>query len=156
AGGAALGEEVTMSATVASATTATNAATGVVEFRDGGDKVGEVALAAGVATFATTTLALGEHQLTARYRCDCRYKPSDSGVPLTYTINASPVFDVAVPSSVRIGGDPVTFPVILENPSVGTAIANAGLNVVIQRGAPGGFSSDRLDPDDVLLERQGA
>ncbi|HEX7133420.1 MAG TPA: DUF4214 domain-containing protein [Iamia sp.] len=153
-GGAAIGEEVTMTATVASATEATDPATGFVDFFDGDDKIGEASVIANVATFTTTTLGLGDHTLTAKYRGDSLYRSSVSD-ETAYEISASPVFEVTVPGSVRIGDPPVPFPLVLENPSVGTDVNNARIDVTLKRYTPGGASSDALDPADVLLEREG-
>lgn len=61
-----VGQSVTFTATVAGTTP-----TGTVQFRDGGVNLGTpVALAGGVATFPTSSLAAGTHSITAAYSGD--------------------------------------------------------------------------------------
>ncbi len=68
------GDSVTFTATVAPA-----AATGTVTFRDGAVPISPaVAVAGGVATFSTTTLAVGSHNITAVYSGDSNYGGSTS------------------------------------------------------------------------------
>ena len=97
------GQTVTMTATVAPAAcpgTAppTTAPTGTVSFLDGGIQIGQSFLAAGTATFSTSTLAVGNHTLGAQYNGDTNYSPISSntvtqvvggGKPTTTTLTTS-------------------------------------------------------------------
>ena len=67
------------------ATLSSSAATGVVQFYDGTTELGTGSLNAGVATYATTTLAAGTHALQAIYVGDSSYATSTSG-SVTVTI----------------------------------------------------------------------
>lgn len=66
-------ELVTFTATVSPAL-----ATGTVEFFDGATSIGTGTLAGGVATFSTSTLAVGTHPITAAYGGDATYSNSTS------------------------------------------------------------------------------
>ena len=50
-----------------------NDATGTVDFFDGATKIGTGTITAGVATFSTSTLAVGTHPITATYNGDSNY-----------------------------------------------------------------------------------
>ncbi len=64
---------------VLTATVSESAATGTVQFFDGATQLGASAVSAAVATFTTTTLAVGTHILTAVYVGDSSYTTSTSG-----------------------------------------------------------------------------
>jgi hypothetical protein len=74
------GQTVTFTATVAPA-----AATGSVQFRDGGAAIGTAALVNGVATFSTSALKNGNHSITAAYLGDSNVAAGESA-KLTYKI----------------------------------------------------------------------
>jgi len=78
------GQTVTLTATVTSGNP-----TGTVSFLDGASLLGIVSLDDDVATFATSTLSLGGHSLTASYNGDTNYAPSVSS-PVTETVNKAP------------------------------------------------------------------
>src|ERR1022692_1022921 len=76
----------------------TTAPTGTVSFLDGGIQIGQSFLAAGTATFSTSTLAVGNHTLGAQYNGDTNYSPISSntvtqvvggGKPTTTTLTTS-------------------------------------------------------------------
>jgi len=67
------GQTVTFTATVAP-----SAATGTVTFQDGGVTLGTVTLTGGVATYATSALAIGPHSITATYPGDATYSGCSS------------------------------------------------------------------------------
>jgi RHS repeat-associated protein len=73
AGTAPVGQNITLTATVTGASP-----TGTVTFKDGGTTVGSSALTGGVATLATSSLALGSHTLSAEYAGDTNNDPSTS------------------------------------------------------------------------------
>ncbi len=73
-----LGAPLTLMAHV---TTAGTSVSGTIQFLDGSTPVGTVALdSSGVATFATSSLSLGQHTLTASYSGDTNNAPSTSTV----------------------------------------------------------------------------
>jgi Bacterial Ig-like domain (group 3)/MBG domain (YGX type) len=74
------GDPVTLTATV------TSGATGTVSFYDGSVLLGTGAVANGVATLTTSTLAAGTHTVTAVYNGDATYASSQSG-PATVTVS---------------------------------------------------------------------
>jgi hypothetical protein len=79
-----VGQSVTLTATVAPA-----AATGTISFRDGATVIGGVNVSGGVASIATTTLAVGSHNLTAVYSGDAGTAGSTSAV-LVVGVNVRP------------------------------------------------------------------
>ena len=79
------GQSVTFTATV---TTTTGNPTGSVNFLDGGTVLGTGVLGSGgIATFDTTTLAVGSHTMTADYLGDATFQASTSD-PLNQVVNA--------------------------------------------------------------------
>jgi len=75
----------TYGSTVTFTATVTGGGTGTVIFKDGSTVLGSGTLSSGVATFATNTLALGNHLITARYEGDSTFAgivsaPSGYGV----------------------------------------------------------------------------
>ncbi len=88
-GGAIQGATVTFTATVT--TLGTNPPTGTVNFNDGNNQIGSGTLStvgtAQVATFSTTTLAIGTHSITAIYAGDTNNAGSTS-TPVSQVITA--------------------------------------------------------------------
>ncbi len=76
-----VGQPVTFTATVTGV-----APTGTVTFFDGGTQIGTAMLAGGTASFTTSSLALGNHSITARYGGDISNAASTSAA-LTQTVN---------------------------------------------------------------------
>src|SRR5262249_53544882 len=62
------------------ATVSPSAATGTVRFFDGSTLLGSAAVSGGVASFTTTSLAVGTHSITAQYMGDGSYNGSTSAV----------------------------------------------------------------------------
>jgi hypothetical protein len=81
------GGEVTFTANV---TSGGGTPTGQVSFRDNGVEIGQGALAAGVATFSTSSLATGTHPITAHYLGDGTFSTSASSA-LSYSVAAADV-----------------------------------------------------------------
>ncbi len=71
------GQAVTFTATV---TSAGPGPTGRVTFKDGATTLGKSRLSGGVATLATSTLAVGAHLITAQYTGDAASATSTSNV----------------------------------------------------------------------------
>jgi len=101
------GVSVTFTATVT--TKGTIAPTGAVNFLDGGQQIGSINLVGntGQATVATSSLAVGQHTITAVYVGDVNNSGSTSA-PITQTVNqAQTVTTVAAVPSPGIAGAPV-------------------------------------------------
>jgi serine protease len=72
---AAAGQSVTFLATVSGSA---GTPTGSVTFKDGSATLGTVPLSGGAATFSTSTLTVGSHNITAVYGGDANFNPSTS------------------------------------------------------------------------------
>jgi hypothetical protein len=102
----AYGQPVMFSATV----TPSSGASGTVIFMDGASTLGTSALnASGVATWSTSSLAVGTHFITAQYSGDGSHSSSTSS-PLAQTVNkAGTTTTLTSNSNPSKGGSPVTF-----------------------------------------------
>jgi Bacterial Ig-like domain (group 3)/PASTA domain/FG-GAP-like repeat len=107
------GQSVTLTATVTS--TATGTPSGSVNFLDGNTSLGTGAVSGGVATFTSSSLAVGTHSLTAKYSGDTTFSGSTSNVVSLVVAGSS---NVSVPNVVG-----------LTQAAAATAITNAGLMV---------------------------
>lgn len=89
------GQSTTLTATVAPQA-GSGTPTGTVNFLDGSTNIGNGTLnGSGVATFSTTTLAVGTHSITAAYQGDTSFAAStSSAVPVQ--VNAAPAPDFSV------------------------------------------------------------
>jgi Bacterial Ig-like domain (group 3) len=99
------GQSVTFTATVAPASSSL-VPTGTVTFLDGGATIGTGTLnGAGMATFTTTALALGSHNIAASYPGDNNNAPSTSGVLVqVVAVNMPAAFTLAVtPTPIAVG-----------------------------------------------------
>jgi hypothetical protein len=75
-----VGQPVTFTATIASTSGGTTATpTGTIAFSDGGTLLGSSPLTGGSATFSTSSLAAGNHSITAQYSGDANFASSSSG-----------------------------------------------------------------------------
>jgi large repetitive protein len=102
------GAAVTFTATVT--TNGTSAPTGTVKFLDGTTKIGSGTLVGttGVATFTTSSLAVGSHAITAAYVGDSSDGPGTS-TPVTQVVNqADTATTVSAAPDPGIAGEPVT------------------------------------------------
>ena len=93
---AAYGTVVTLSATVAGTISGEGTPTGSIIFYDGGtaplDNGSPAVLVNGIATFTTSSLAVGSHSITATYSGDSNFNPPTSAVsPVTVQIAAAPM-----------------------------------------------------------------
>ena len=91
---ATVGQSVTITANVAATVASTVSPTGTITFTDsagssGNTVLGTATLTNGLATFTTSTFALGPHYITASYTGDTANAPSSSAT-FTQTINAIP------------------------------------------------------------------
>lgn len=163
AGSSPLGNPVTLTAAVASDDPEqSEAPTGNVTFLSGSKVVGLAPLTAGTgeapcptsapcAILTTSSLKLGSHPLAAQYSGDGLYTSSTS-VIVNHVVTAAPTVSADFPSFFTIGAAPVTFDLTTDNPSVGTAVNNARVDVVIQRFHLNGYSGDPLGNDNLKLE----
>jgi MYXO-CTERM domain-containing protein len=97
---------VTFTATVAAKSPSAGTPSGTVTFKDGATILGTGTLGAGgIATFATTTLTVGAHSITAAYGGSASYDVSTSAT-LTQNVNAAAatVALKAAPSPATYGG----------------------------------------------------
>ena len=95
------GTSVTFTATVAGGAGSSGTPTGTVTFLDGTTTLGTGTLSSGVATYATSALAVGSHSVTAKYGGDTNFTSSTSSA-VTITVNA------AVPPSFTVGASPTS------------------------------------------------
>ena len=103
------GESITFTATVSAVAPGAGTPTGTVTFKDGATTMGNGTLASGQATFSTSSLSVGDHNITAEYGGDGNFNASTSG-PLTQTVNKADS-DTTLSSSQNpsVFGQPVTF-----------------------------------------------
>jgi hypothetical protein len=119
---------VTFTATVAAG------ATGAVTFRDGTAILGTGTLnAAGIATFTTSTLAIGSHPITAAYAGDTSYSTATSAV-LNQVIGKIPTaITISTSSPSQLLHNGVTFTAVVTAPSptpTGTVTFYDGTTVI--------------------------
>lgn len=86
------GEPVSFTATAASTA---GTPTGAISFFDGAAKLGDVNLVAGAATFTTTSLAAGQHAITAKYAGVGAFLPATSAVVQQQVNRASTTTTIA-------------------------------------------------------------
>jgi hypothetical protein len=94
------GTSVTFTVTVAGAPGSSGTPTGTVTFLDGATKLGTGTLSSSVATYAASSLATGNHSITAQYGGDTNFAASTSST-VTITVNA-------VPASFTFGASPTS------------------------------------------------
>lgn len=117
------GGSVTLSASV---TGSGAAPTGTVQFFDGTNSLNTATLSGGAASYATSSLAVGTHNITAQYSGDSNYGAAVSSAQ-TITISAPPA-DFAIgtsPSSASIATGGTTTTTITVTPSNGFASATS-------------------------------
>jgi hypothetical protein len=102
----AVAQAVTLTAVVAPAYTGTP--TGTVTFMDGATTLGTGTLNGGVATYTTSSLAIGQHSMTAVYSGDANNGGSTSSV-LTQTVNADFAFTSSPSGATITAGQLATF-----------------------------------------------
>ena len=97
------GQTVTFTAVVSPA-----AATGSVQFLDGANVIGTVALSGGAASLSTSALAAGSHSVTAVYGGSAGYSGATSGA-VTQTVLAVTTTSLSANKSTAVSGQTVTF-----------------------------------------------
>ncbi len=112
-----VGQNVTFTATVSP-----SAATGTATFWDGSTNLGTGTLSGGVATFATSSLTVGTHPITAIYNGDATYASSTSNT-VNQVVNAQITTTTGLTSSLNPSfvGESVTFTATVSpTPDTGT------------------------------------
>lgn len=96
-------QSVTFTATVASTVSGLTAApTGTVTFFDGATSLGSGTMSGGVATLATSSLAIGTHSITAQYGGDANFSGSTS-TALSQVVTPTPDYTLAAnPTSATV------------------------------------------------------
>jgi hypothetical protein len=89
------GGSITFTASITPAAGSTGTPTGTVNFLDGTTTLGSGTVASGKATFTTTALTTGSHNITAAYSGDAAFSPSTSSI-VTITVNAAPAADFTI------------------------------------------------------------
>jgi hypothetical protein len=101
----AAGASLTFTATLSPAT-----GKGSVQFLDGGTPISDaIPLSNGVASFSTSTLALGTHSITARYTGDNKSAASTSPILVQTVARANSSISVTAPDDSIKAGSPATF-----------------------------------------------
>ena len=106
------GQPVTFTATVSAVGSGTGNPSGTVTFKDGGTPIGTGQLAGnGVATFTTSSLALGKHFIVASYPGDAgNFSPSESSPALSQIVNqANTSTSLVSNANPSVFGQQVTF-----------------------------------------------
>jgi len=103
------GQQVTFTATISATAPATGTPTGTVTFKDNGASIGTGALAAGVATLNTSSLAVASHPITAAYGGDANFAGSASSVVTQVVSQAGSATVVGTSQTPSVFGQAVTF-----------------------------------------------
>jgi hypothetical protein len=116
------GQTVTFTATVKVVAPGTGTPVGTVQFKNGATVMGTGTLSAGKATFATATLAVGTHSITAEYVASTDYSTSTSAAVSEVVDEASTKTTIASSLNPSTSGTTVTFTatVTAVAPGVGT------------------------------------
>lgn len=102
---------VAFTATVAPLAPSAGTPRGRVDFHDGAILLGSASLAAGVATYTTSGLAIASHGITASYAGDSSYMASSSPILAQGVTLATPGIVLGSSASPATYGSPVTFTV---------------------------------------------
>ena len=115
---AAFGENVAFTATVTAGSPGAGMPTGVVTFLEGANTLGTAPLSSGMATWAASSLSIGNHAITAAYSGDGNFTGSAAG-PFQQIIIPATTTMVSVPAGTATFGDNVTFTAAVVAESVG-------------------------------------
>src|SRR6202008_421471 len=105
------GQSVTFTATVAPVAPGAGTPTGTVTFLDGGSPIGSGVISGGIATFATSVLAVGSHTITTNYGGDGNFNGSTGSLTGNPQVVNKAGTTTAVTSSLNpsVFGQSVTF-----------------------------------------------
>ena len=117
------GQSVTFTATISVTSPGAGMPSGIVTFKDGSTSLGTGNVAGGVATFATSSLTVANHPITAVYNGDANFLASTASA-LTQTVNRDST-TTAVASSLNpsVAGQSVTFTATVSASSPGSGTA---------------------------------
>ena len=116
------GQSVTLTATIAVVSPGAGSLTGSVEFFDGSTLLGTTILSGNLATFSTTSLTAGSHQLSAQYFNDPNFSPSTSSAATVAVSMANTTTGLGSSVSSAVYSQPVIF-----TASVGVVSPGAGI-----------------------------
>lgn len=117
------GQSVTLTATVTPVAPGYGTPTGMVSFRDVTTTLGTGTLSGGIATFNTSSLAVGSHDITATYGGDTNFNGSTSAT-LTQVVNkANTTTNIISSPNPSVIGQPVTFTATITAVAPGTGTA---------------------------------
>ncbi|MCU1458201.1 MAG: hypothetical protein JWL73_2293 [Actinomycetia bacterium] len=135
-----VGQSVTVTATVTASGDAAGTPTGSVEFFDNGTSIGTGTLSSGVASIATSALAVGTHPLTAVYAGDTNFTTSTSSVGSQVVTGGLTTTSVTSSLPTSVFGQTVTFTATVAPiaPATGTP---AGSVTFLDGAAPLGTSA---------------
>ena len=125
------GQQLTLTATV-TASGAGASPTGSVQFLDGSTVLGTVNLSGGTATFMTSSLAVGAHQLTAAYSGDTHFSTSTSSA-VSETVTAAATGTPGVVSGTPVASSGVTQSYTFQFSHTAGAQALGVVNVLINK-----------------------
>jgi len=133
-----LGQNVTLTATVSPST-----ATGTVSFLDGPTTIGTAGLNAGTASFNISTLASGNHSLTASYGGDANDAPSASSPPVVVSVGLEPTTTTlsAKPNPGTVGQNVTLTATVSPGTATGTVSFYDGTNLLGTTAMAGGIAA---------------
>jgi hypothetical protein len=135
------GQSVMFTATVAAVSPGAGTPTGTVTFKDGSTVLGTGTLSGGVATYTTSTLALGTHSITVVYGGDTNFASSTSGA-LSQVVNQAASYSLSgLPYGYFLLG--ATYNNSSQNQHY--ASTSSGTNVVVKITASGVFVNDSVN-----------
>ncbi|MBN2463258.1 MAG: Ig-like domain repeat protein, partial [Dehalococcoidia bacterium] len=141
------GETVTFTATVTAVPPGAGTPTGTVNFKEGAATLGTGNLnGAGQATFTTSSLSAGDHNITAEYGGDGNFNASNSSPPLTQIINkANTATTLDSDSNPSVYGEPITFTATVTAVPPGAGIPTGTVN----------FKEEGVTIDTATLDASG-
>jgi probable HAF family extracellular repeat protein len=149
------GQSVTFTATVSPASSGQPTPTGTVTFEDGSTNLGSGQLnASGIATFTTSTLAVGTHSITAVYGGDGNFS-SNTSSPITQTVNPEATGTVTI--QVNNTTDQTQKITLFNPPSTGEAFTQTIPAKITNTGTTTGTFQLSVQPSSaaVLLDSSG-
>jgi trimeric autotransporter adhesin len=120
------GQSVTLTATVAAVSPGGGTPTGTVEFLNDGTSIGTGTLIDGVATFVTSTLAIGDNTITADYSGDTNFTASTASA-VTLPVASAATSTLTFSPSTSVYGQSVTLTATVApiSPATGTPTGTA-------------------------------
>src|SRR5262249_30486947 len=129
----ALGQAVTLSATVSAVAPAPGVPAGTVTFRDGATVLGTATLVNGSASISISTLTVGTHPLTATYSGSATFAASTSATVNQIVNPGTSATPLPSPPNPSIAGQPVTLTATVASPAgvpTGTVTFRDGATVI--------------------------